>query len=70
MCEAAAKVPLSVSGGESHDETDKYSVEAWVKNLTNRETFGDGLDLRASFGYDYLVPLAPRTFGLSGTVRF
>ena len=50
--------------------TDKYTISAWVENLTNRQTFGDGLDLRASFGFYYLVPLAPRTFGVSVRYRF
>jgi hypothetical protein len=49
---------------------DRYKVWAWVKNLTERQTFGNGLDLRASFGYYYLIPLAPRTFGLSVSRKF
>jgi iron complex outermembrane receptor protein len=44
-------------------------VKVWVKNLTNKETFGDGLDLR-SFGYYYLVQAPPRTWGLTGGLKF
>lgn len=44
-------------------------VKLWVKNLTNKETFGDGLDLR-TFGYYYLVQAPPRTWGLSAGMEF
>jgi iron complex outermembrane receptor protein len=50
-------------------ETSKYSVRFWGKNLTDKQTFEDGLDLRA-FGYYYLVPAAPRTFGLTFGLKF
>ncbi|MEH3046273.1 TonB-dependent receptor [Sphingomonas adhaesiva] len=49
-------------------ETPRYTVRGWVTNLTNQKTFADGLDLRASFGYDYLVQAPPRTYG--GTVAY
>jgi iron complex outermembrane recepter protein len=55
--------------GQLAFENDKYSVKVWGKNLTNKETFGDGLDLR-SFGYYYMIPLAPRTFGVNFGVKF
>jgi outer membrane receptor protein involved in Fe transport len=44
-------------------------VRIWVKNLTNKETFADGLDLR-TFGYYYLVQAPPRTFGISAGLEF
>ena len=50
-------------------ETDKYSVRLWGKNLTDRQTFADGLDLR-SFGYYYLVQAPPRTYGVTFGVKF
>jgi iron complex outermembrane recepter protein len=50
-------------------ETDKYSVELWCKNLTDRQTFADGLDLR-SFGYYYLVQAPPRTYGITFGAKF
>ncbi len=62
---ANTKVNAQLSYG-----TDRYKVWAWAKNLTDQKTFGDGLDLRASFGYYYLVPLAPRTFGVSVSRKF
>lgn len=50
-------------------ENDNRFVKIWAKNLGNKETYGDGLDLR-SFGYYYLVPAAPRTWGISAGYRF
>jgi len=49
--------------------TDKYSVKFWGKNLADRQTFADGLDLR-SFGYYYLVQAPPRTYGVTFGVKF
>ena len=49
--------------------TDKYSVKFWGKNLANRQTFADGLDLR-SFGYYYLVQGPPRTYGVTFGAKF
>jgi len=49
--------------------TDKYSVKLWGKNLMDRQTFADGLDLR-SFGYYYLVQAPPRTFGVTFGAKF
>ncbi|WP_375250594.1 TonB-dependent receptor [Sphingomonas sp.] len=51
-------------------ETPSYTVRGWVTNLTNEKTFADGLDLRASFGYDYLVQAPPRTYGATVAYRF
>jgi iron complex outermembrane recepter protein len=50
-------------------DTSKYSVTLWTKNLTNKETFGDGLDLR-TFGFYYMIPLPPRTYGLTFGMKF
>ena len=50
-------------------ETERHSVKVWGKNLGNKQTFGDGLDLRA-FGYYYMIPLAPRTYGISFGYKF
>jgi outer membrane receptor protein involved in Fe transport len=44
---------------------DKLQLRAWVNNLFDTETLGYGLDLRgAGFPFNYLVPGAPRTFGV------
>ncbi len=50
-------------------ENGNYKASLWSKNLTNEQTFGDGLDLR-TFGFYYMIPLAPRTFGLSFGYKF
>jgi len=42
------------------------TVRAWVDNMFQAKTLGYGLDLRgAGFPYNYLVPEAPRTFGVA-----
>jgi iron complex outermembrane recepter protein len=43
---------------------------AWVKNLFNQDYYVYGLDLRASFGYDYLALGAPRSYGATVGFRF
>jgi outer membrane receptor protein involved in Fe transport len=50
---------------------DNLMLRAWVDNLTNAEVLGYGLDLRgAGFPFNFLVPEAPRTFGLEARVSF
>lgn len=45
---------------------DAVTVRGFVNNLFNRKTYGYGLDLRgAGFPYNFLVPAAPRTYGVS-----
>ncbi len=58
---AKVNAQLSWTGGP-------YTVRLWVNNLFNRKTYVYGLDLRSAFGFDYLVPGAPRMFG--GSVRY
>ena len=50
---------------------DTITVRAFANNLFNRKTYGYGLDLRgAGFPYNFLVPSAPRTFGVSVRAGF
>ena len=50
---------------------DTITVRAFANNLFNRKTYGYGLDLRgAGFPYNFLVPNAPRTFGISVRAGF
>lgn len=51
-------------------ETGAFTLRAWGRNIFNEETYVYGLDLRSSFGYDFLVPGAPRTFGVSLGYKF
>jgi iron complex outermembrane receptor protein len=50
-------------------ETDRYSVSAWGKNLTNKFYYVYGLNLNA-FYQDYLTRGAPRTYGIEAGVKF
>lgn len=46
-------------------------LRGWVNNLFERKTYGYGLDLRgAGFPYNFLVPAAPRTYGVSARFTF
>ncbi|HEX7759723.1 MAG TPA: TonB-dependent receptor [Caulobacteraceae bacterium] len=50
---------------------DNLTLRAWVDNLFDAKTLGYGLDLRgAGFPYNFLVPTAPRTFGVDARVSF
>lgn len=51
-------------------DTDRYTLRLWVNNLFNEKTFADGLDLRSSFGYDYLIAAPPRQYGVSFNYKF
>lgn len=58
---ANAKVNASLSW-----TNDALTVRAFANNLFDRKTYGYGLDLRgAGFPYNFLVPSAPRTYGVS-----
>jgi iron complex outermembrane recepter protein len=48
----------------------KFSVSVWGKNLTNKFYFTSRVDLLAGFGFDYNHIGAPRTFGVTGGVKF
>lgn len=58
---ANAKVNASLSWSN-----DALTIRAFANNIFERKTFGYGLDLRgAGFPYNFLVPSAPRTYGVS-----
>jgi iron complex outermembrane receptor protein len=61
-----ANAKVNVGLGWSNDSV---TVRAFANNLFERKTYAYGLDLRgAGFPYNFLVPAAPRTYGVS--VRF
>jgi iron complex outermembrane receptor protein len=63
---ANAKVNATLSWSN-----DKLTIRAFANNLFDRETYGYGLDLRgAGFPYNFLVPAAPRTYGVSVRLGF
>ncbi len=42
------------------------TIRAFANNLFDRKTYGYGLDLRgAGLPFNFLVPSAPRTYGVS-----
>jgi iron complex outermembrane recepter protein len=48
-----------------------FTIRAFANNLFDREAYGYGLDTRgAGFPYNFLVPGAPRTYGVSVRVGF
>ncbi|MBN8844438.1 MAG: TonB-dependent receptor [Sphingomonadales bacterium] len=58
---ANAKVNASLSWSD-----EVLMVRFFANNLFDRKTYGYGLDLRgAGFPYNFLVPAAPRTYGVS-----
>ncbi|GEO01043.1 TonB-dependent receptor [Novosphingobium sediminis] len=49
----------------------RVTVRAFANNLFQRKTYGYGLDLRgAGFPYNFLVPAAPQTYGMSVRLGF
>ncbi len=51
-------------------EGEQLSLRAWVSNLTNVKMFMYGLNLRGSFGYDYMLHSPPRTYGMTARYKF
>ncbi len=73
----AARGPLHVGGGDYwlvnsrlSFATKSYSVALWVKNLTDKLYYPNGINVEGSYGSDYLIRAAPRTFGAEVSVRF
>jgi iron complex outermembrane recepter protein len=67
------------SQGEGNDWTlnsrltygsDRFSVSAWVKNITDKTTYPFGIAIENLFGNGYRPRAQPRTFGIEGTVKF
>lgn len=48
----------------------RYTLSVWGKNLTNKFYFTSRVDLLGAFGYDYSHIGTPRTYGVSGGVKF
>lgn len=60
----------SLAFGSSH----QYTVALWGKNLFQKEYITYALAVRdpqqGGLGLDYTIPAEPRTFGITGTIRF
>ena len=50
--------------------TDGFSLSAYVKNITDKLYYPNGINVEGSYGSNYRIRAAPRTFGVEGTVRF
>jgi iron complex outermembrane recepter protein len=50
--------------------TERFSVAAFVKNLTDKTYYPFGIAIENLFGNGYRVRAQPRTFGIEGTVKF
>jgi iron complex outermembrane receptor protein len=51
-------------------EIGRYSVSAWVKNLTDKTYYPYGISIENLFGNGYRVRAEPRTFGLEAKASF
>jgi len=50
--------------------TERYSVAAWVKNLTNTVYYPYGISIENLFANGYRVRAQPRTYGVQATMKF
>jgi iron complex outermembrane recepter protein len=51
-------------------DTDRFSIAAWVKNLTDKTYYPFGISIENLFGNGYRVRAQPRTYGVEATVKF
>ncbi len=50
---------------------DNLLLRGWINNAFNRKVYAYGLDIRgAGFPYNFLVPAAPRTYGVTARISF
>lgn len=50
--------------------TDRYSISAWAKNLTNKTYYPFGISIENLFGNGYRVRSQPRMYGVEATFKF
>lgn len=73
----SGKGPLHLGGGDywllngrlSYN-TEHFSIAVYGKNLTNKLYYPNGINVEGSYGSDYLVRAAPRTFGVEVGAKF
>jgi iron complex outermembrane receptor protein len=51
-------------------DAERFSISAWVKNLTDKTYYPYAIALENLFGNGHIVRAEPRTYGIEGTVRF
>lgn len=71
------KGPIRLGGGDYwlinsriSYTTDHLTLSAYVKNLTDKVYYPNGINVEGSYGSDYLIRAAPRTFGAEFTAKF
>lgn len=69
--------PLQLGGGDYwlangriSFTSDTFSIAVYGKNLTNKLYYPNGINVEGSYGSDYLVRAAPRTFGVEVSAKF
>lgn len=73
----SGKGPLHVGGGDYwllngriSYATDHYSIAAYVKNATDKLYYPNAINVEGSYGSDYRIRAAPRTFGVEVGAKF
>ncbi len=61
---------MALVDGQLLWSNEQLTMGFWVKNLFARKYYTQGLDTRSTFGYDFLVPSDPRTYGARLRVNF
>ncbi len=69
--------PLQLGGGDYwlvngriSYTTDSFSIAGFVKNLTNKTYYPNAINVEGSYGSDYRIRAAPRTFGVEVSAKF
>ena len=50
--------------------TDSFSIAGFVKNLTDKTYYPNAINVEGSYGSDYRIRAAPRTFGVEVSAKF
>ncbi len=50
--------------------TEHFSISGYVKNLTNKLYYPNAINVEGSYGSDYRIRAAPRTFGVEVSAKF
>lgn len=73
----SGKGPLQLGGGDYwlingriSYTTDNFSIAVFGKNLTDKLYYPNGINVEGSYGSDYLIRAAPRTFGVEVGAKF
>lgn len=73
----SGKGPLQLGGGDYwlvngriSYTTDAFSIAGFVKNLTDKTYYPNAINVEGSYGSDYRIRAAPRTFGVEVKVQF